>query len=94
MKVWLLRIDSMGGSGGFTGIAYLDKETAQVIAKAKHEEWTSYIPEEYEAEEIKGDRVIVGNEVYRLNRIVGAQAVKDGAMKKLNAREREVLGLK
>lgn len=101
MKITLLRIDSMGGGKDlFTEIAYLDRETAEVVAKQKNEEWTSYIPEDFNGEEIANDRIIVslpnisGPRVFRLNRTEGAQAVLEGALKKLTDREREVLGLK
>jgi hypothetical protein len=109
MKVTLLRIDSMGGSGNeypATPVAYTDRETAAVVAERKNEEWTSYIPEEFEGEEIPGDRVIVNvpasrskeekkkvPRVFSLNRTEGAKAVLENALKKLTKREREVLGI-
>jgi hypothetical protein len=103
MKIWLLRIDSIGGMERYTNTAYVDKETADIAAESKREEWISYIPEEHDGEEIAGDRIIVHVEtekgaikrpvVFALNRLVGVEAVRENAMHKLNAREREVLGL-
>ncbi len=85
-----IKIDSMGGTE-YMDTVYEDRVVAQLECNNRKSEWINYILEQFNGEEISGDRVIVNNIVYKLNRASGKDKLKELAKSKLTKEELEAI---
>ena len=108
MKVWLLSIDCLNGSGcqGSDGewcsnhyhdTAFLDESAASVWAEQNKQEHLGYTPQSHDTGKITTedakDLVAVGRSVFCLDKSSGKDAIKKRALAKLTAEEIDALGL-
>lgn len=86
IDVYLIKRSTMGGAD-LLKQAYTDKEACALICKGFHEEFVSYSPVQKTGEEIPGNRVIVDEKVYTLDRTSFSEILVANARKKLTKEE-------
>lgn len=84
--------DSMGQSG-WCPIVFIHKETAELEAEDKKEEWTSYQVHPVKVRVLNEQEGAVGNDLVTINREEPDAIYKRRALRKLTPRERQALKL-
>jgi hypothetical protein len=92
MKAFQLIKDSMNKSGPMPFV-YLDKRAAEIWANENKEEWTQYKMKEVEVREFNFEEGAVNGKLVEIRRDSAEDAIRQKALKKLNAEERRALGL-
>ena len=86
MEVYLIKKGTMSGSS-FMKKAFIEEKSCSLTCEDLKEEWVSYEPFKTAGEEIQGNRIIVYDKIYDLDRrhskdLLKARALKNSQKKK------------